>query len=34
MVNHPNAAHVQGALDTLVQWVYSNAAVWTPAQQR
>jgi D-alanyl-D-alanine carboxypeptidase/D-alanyl-D-alanine-endopeptidase (penicillin-binding protein 4) len=34
LVNHPNAARVQAALDTLVQWVYTNAATWTPTQQR
>ena len=28
IVNHPNAAHVQGALDLFVQWVYRNAATW------
>lgn len=28
IVNHPNAASVQGALDFFVQWVYRNAATW------
>ena len=28
IVNHPNAAIVQGALDFFVQWVYRNAATW------
>lgn len=30
IVNHANAAHTQGALDLLVQWVYREAAGWTP----
>jgi serine-type D-Ala-D-Ala carboxypeptidase/endopeptidase (penicillin-binding protein 4) len=33
IVNHPNAAIVQGALDFFVQWVYRNAATWE-AQNR
>ncbi len=28
LINHPNAAHGQAALDYLVQWVYRDAAVW------
>jgi D-alanyl-D-alanine carboxypeptidase/D-alanyl-D-alanine-endopeptidase (penicillin-binding protein 4) len=31
LVNHPNAAHAQPALDNLVQWVYRDAAVWARA---
>jgi D-alanyl-D-alanine carboxypeptidase/D-alanyl-D-alanine-endopeptidase (penicillin-binding protein 4) len=27
LVNHPNAAAAQPALDTLVQWVHRNAGV-------
>jgi D-alanyl-D-alanine carboxypeptidase/D-alanyl-D-alanine-endopeptidase (penicillin-binding protein 4) len=34
LVNHANAARAQGALDTLVQWVYSEAALWSPTQLR
>ena len=30
IVNHANAARVQGALDYLVQWVYRNGAAWLP----
>jgi D-alanyl-D-alanine carboxypeptidase/D-alanyl-D-alanine-endopeptidase (penicillin-binding protein 4) len=30
LINHPNAARGQPALDFLVQWVYRNAAAWTP----
>ena len=34
LVNHANAARAQGAIDTLVQWVYTEAALWSPTQQR
>jgi D-alanyl-D-alanine carboxypeptidase/D-alanyl-D-alanine-endopeptidase (penicillin-binding protein 4) len=34
LVNHVNAARAQGAIDTLVQWVYTEAALWSPTQQR
>ncbi len=34
LVNHPNAAHAQAALDVLVQWVYQNGATWTGAPAR
>jgi len=30
IVNHPNAARAQGALDALVQWTYRNAASYDP----
>ena len=30
IVNHPNAVRAQSALDFLVQWVYRDAAGWTP----
>jgi serine-type D-Ala-D-Ala carboxypeptidase/endopeptidase (penicillin-binding protein 4) len=33
LVNHANAFKAQGALDNLVQWVYRNAATWTPASR-
>ena len=29
LINHPNAARGQAALDYLVQWVYRDAATWT-----
>ena len=28
IVNHPNAANVQSALDFFVQWVYRHASTW------
>ena len=34
LVNHPNAARAQAALDFLVQWVYGNAATWDPPSHR
>ena len=34
LINHPQAARGQGALDALVQWVYRNAATWDPRSQR
>jgi D-alanyl-D-alanine carboxypeptidase/D-alanyl-D-alanine-endopeptidase (penicillin-binding protein 4) len=33
IVNHANAMRARGALDNLVQWVYRNAATWTPASR-
>jgi D-alanyl-D-alanine carboxypeptidase/D-alanyl-D-alanine-endopeptidase (penicillin-binding protein 4) len=32
IINHPNAARGQSALDYLVQWVYRDAAAWTQMQ--
>jgi serine-type D-Ala-D-Ala carboxypeptidase/endopeptidase (penicillin-binding protein 4) len=34
IINHPNAARGQAALDALVQWVYRSAATWDPKTQR
>ena len=34
IVNHPNAARSQRALDALVQWTYRNAATYDPAKVR
>jgi D-alanyl-D-alanine carboxypeptidase/D-alanyl-D-alanine-endopeptidase (penicillin-binding protein 4) len=34
IINHPNAARGQPALDFLVQWVYRNAAAWAQTPQR
>ncbi len=34
LVNHPNAANAQAALDFLVQWIYQNGATWTGAPAR
>ena len=34
IVNHPNAARSQRALDALVQWTYRNAATYDPARMR
>jgi D-alanyl-D-alanine carboxypeptidase/D-alanyl-D-alanine-endopeptidase (penicillin-binding protein 4) len=34
LVNHANAGRAQAAIDTLVQWVYTEAAVWSPTQLR
>jgi len=34
IVNHPNAARAQGALDALVQWTYRNAASYDPRKTR
>ncbi|HQR12351.1 MAG TPA: D-alanyl-D-alanine carboxypeptidase/D-alanyl-D-alanine-endopeptidase [Casimicrobiaceae bacterium] len=34
IINHPNAARGQAALDALVQWVYKSAATWDPKAQR
>ena len=34
LINHPNAARGQPALDFLVQWVYRNAAAWSALPQR
>jgi hypothetical protein len=33
MINHPNAARGQPALDYLVQWVYANAAAYDEARR-
>ena len=33
LINHANAVRGQPALDTLVQWVYANAAGWSPTQR-
>jgi serine-type D-Ala-D-Ala carboxypeptidase/endopeptidase (penicillin-binding protein 4) len=33
IINHPNAAQGQAALDSLVQWIYRNAATWDPKSQ-
>ncbi len=32
LINHPNAARGQPAIDFLVQWVYRNAATWKQMQ--
>jgi D-alanyl-D-alanine carboxypeptidase/D-alanyl-D-alanine-endopeptidase (penicillin-binding protein 4) len=34
IINHPNAARGQSALDGLVQWVYRSAGSWDPKTQR
>jgi len=34
IINHPNAARGQSALDGLVQWVYRSAGSWDPRTQR
>jgi serine-type D-Ala-D-Ala carboxypeptidase/endopeptidase (penicillin-binding protein 4) len=34
IINHPNAARGQSALDGLVQWVYRSAGTWDPKSQR
>jgi D-alanyl-D-alanine carboxypeptidase/D-alanyl-D-alanine-endopeptidase (penicillin-binding protein 4) len=34
IINHAHAARGAPALDALVQWVYQNAATWSPASQR
>ncbi len=34
LINHPNAARGQPALDYLVQWVYRNAAAWLRDPER
>ena len=34
IINHPNAARGQPALDGLVQWVYRSAGSWDPKTQR
>ncbi len=34
LVNHPDAARAQAALDFLVQWVYGNAATWEATSRR
>ena len=34
IINHPNAARGQPALDGLVQWVYRSAGSWDPKSQR
>jgi D-alanyl-D-alanine carboxypeptidase/D-alanyl-D-alanine-endopeptidase (penicillin-binding protein 4) len=34
IINHPNAARGQPALDFLVQWTYGNAAAWSRMLQR
>ena len=34
IVNHPNAARAQGALDALVQWTYRNAGSYDPHKGR
>ncbi len=34
IINHPNAARGQAALDALVQWVYRSAAGWDPKLKR
>jgi hypothetical protein len=34
IINHPNAARGQPALDFLVQWTYANAAAWSRMLQR
>jgi len=34
IINHPNAARGQAALDTLVQWVYRSAGTWDPKSRR
>jgi serine-type D-Ala-D-Ala carboxypeptidase/endopeptidase (penicillin-binding protein 4) len=34
LINHPNAARGQPALDFLVQWVYRNGAAWAQTPQR
>lgn len=34
LVNHPNAARAQAAIDTLVQWVYTSAAHGSAAARR
>ena len=34
IINHPNAARGQPALDFLVQWTYANASAWSRMLQR
>jgi len=34
LINHPNAARGQAALDYLVQWVYREAAIWREVSRR
>jgi D-alanyl-D-alanine carboxypeptidase/D-alanyl-D-alanine-endopeptidase (penicillin-binding protein 4) len=34
LINHPNAARGQAALDYLVQWVYREAAIWPGIARR